>query len=131
VVVAHEVELILTRELASCLSTPVFVVDIAGTLVYYNEMAEELLGRRFDETGEMADHEWSRVFLPTDDEGNPLGMEDLPLNIALRDGRAAYREFRIEALDGVHRRLQVTAFPIAVRSGRVIGAAALFWEQQP
>ena len=32
---------------------PIFLVDPEGTLVYYNEPAERLLGYRYDETGEM------------------------------------------------------------------------------
>jgi hypothetical protein len=47
------VELILMRQLASYLAMPIFLVDPDGNLLYYNEPAEYLLGRRYDETGEM------------------------------------------------------------------------------
>ena len=47
------IELILARQLASCLAMPVGIVDAEGTLVYYNEQAEEVLDQRFDETGDM------------------------------------------------------------------------------
>ena len=47
------VELILMRQLASYLAVPIFLVDPEGNLLYYNEPAERLLGRRYDETGEM------------------------------------------------------------------------------
>ena len=47
------VEIILTRQLASYLAMPVFLVDPAGNLLYYNEPAEALLGHRYDETGEL------------------------------------------------------------------------------
>jgi PAS domain-containing protein len=127
--VAYDVELILVRELASCLSTPVFLVDPEGTLVYYNEHAEELLGRRFDETGMMPAHQWATIFRPCGDDGHPLDPDELPLTIALREGRPAYSTMRIDALDGVRRRLQVTAVPIAARTGELLGAAALFWQQ--
>ncbi len=49
----QEIEMILARQLASYLVMPIFVVDPAGTLVFYNEPAEPILGRRFDETGAM------------------------------------------------------------------------------
>ena len=55
------VELILMRQLASYLAVPIFLVDPDGNLLYYNEPAERLLGRRYDETGEMPVAEWSRV----------------------------------------------------------------------
>ena len=61
-----------------------FVVDGAGGLVFYNEPAEKLLGRRFEETGPMPAEEWSTVFGPLSDEGEPLPPTDLPLVVALR-----------------------------------------------
>ena len=128
-VVAYDVELILMRELASCLATPVFIVDPLGTLIFYNEKAEELLGRRFDETGEMPAHEWATIFTPTDENGQLIAEGDLPLTVALREERPAYSTMIIDALDGVQRSLQVTAIPITARSGVLLGAAALFWQQ--
>ena len=46
-----EIEVILTRQLATYLAMPIFVIDTQGTLLFYNESAEAILGRRFDETG--------------------------------------------------------------------------------
>src|SRR6185503_161023 len=46
--VAQPIERILVRHLGSRLSVPLFLVDTEGTLVFYNEAAEGLLGRRFD-----------------------------------------------------------------------------------
>ncbi|HJZ36572.1 MAG TPA: hypothetical protein VJ204_09925, partial [Solirubrobacterales bacterium] len=44
-------ELILARNLMSALSTPAFLVDEGGLLVFYNEAAGALLGKGFDEVG--------------------------------------------------------------------------------
>ena len=41
---AHSIQIILTRQLAGYLSVPTFLVDPKGTLLFYNEPAEELLG---------------------------------------------------------------------------------------
>jgi PAS domain-containing protein len=128
--VGYDVELILARELAGCISTPVFIVDPAGTLIYFNEPAEALLGRRFDETGEMPVEEWATIFHPTDAHGAPLAPEELPLNQALRDRVPAMGSMHIDALDGHGRELHVAAIPIAGRSGGLLGAAALFWEKR-
>jgi len=61
---AHPIQIILTRQLAGYLSVPTFLVDPNGTLLFYNEPAEVLLGRRFDETGAMPAEEWSTIFAP-------------------------------------------------------------------
>ena len=36
---------------------PIFLVDTEGNLLYYNEPAEAILGRRFSETGANSHHE--------------------------------------------------------------------------
>ena len=53
--------LILARELASNLATPMFLMDASGTLVFYNDAAELLIGRPFAELGEIASEEFGRV----------------------------------------------------------------------
>lgn len=44
---AHAVELILARQLASGLSVPVLLVDAHGDTLFYNESAEAIFGRQF------------------------------------------------------------------------------------
>jgi PAS domain-containing protein len=124
------IELIVMRELADLLATPMFVVDGAGGLVFYNELAEDLLGMRFEETGPMPAEEWSTIFGPLDTEGNPMSPADLPLVVALREGHAAHDTFDIRGLDGAVRRLETTSIPLLDSSGQLVGAAALFWESQ-
>jgi len=123
-----EIELILARQLAGCLATPIFLVDPQGTLLFYNEPAERILGRRFEETGEMPVDEWSTIFKPTDARGAPLAPESLPLVIALNECRPAHGQFWIEGLDGVRRHIEVTAFPLIGLADRYVGAVAIFWE---
>jgi PAS domain-containing protein len=125
---AHPIQIILTRQLASYLSVPLFLVDPRGDLLYYNEPAEAILGRRFEETGAMPQEEWSTVFTPVDHEGRPIPPEDLPLMISLTKRRPAYARFYIRGLDGVLRNLEVAAIPIAGLQGEFLGAAAIFWE---
>ena len=125
---AHPIQIILTRQLAEHLSVPVFLVDPTGRLLFYNEPAEAILGRRFDETGAMPAEEWSSAFSPFDLDGQPLAPEDLPLRKTLAEHRPAYRKFEIRGLDGVLRRLEVAAIPITGLAGEFLGAAAFFWE---
>ena len=125
------VEIILMRQLASYLAMPIFVVDPAGRLLYYNEAAELLLGRRYEDTGERPLDEWSAIFTPTAEDGSPLPPEALPLVIALQKHQAAHRAFWIRGLDGVRRRIEVTAFPLEGQGRRRLGAVAIFWERPP
>jgi len=124
----QEIEIVLMRQLGSYLATPVFIVDPQGNLIYYNEPAEQLLGHRFEETGEMAVGEWSTIFFPTDEKGVALMPDELPLVVALRDRRPVHRELRIRGLDGTFRHIGVTALPVIGHAGRFLGGIALFWE---
>ena len=124
----REVELILVRQLASYLTLPIFLIDPAGNLLYYNEPAELLLGRRFDETGEMAVEEWGTVFVPRAPDGEPLPPSELPLVRALAGGRPEHGRLLIDGLDGAHRTLDVIAFPLTGQHGRELGAMAIFSE---
>ena len=124
------IEIILLRELADHLSTAIFVVDPDGALVFYNEPAEGLLGRRYDETGSLALDEWSTIFKPTNGRGVPLAPEKLPLAIALAEHRPTQGRIWIRGLDGVRRRLEIAALPLRGQWGDELGAVAIFWEQR-
>ncbi len=126
--VQKEVEIILTRQLASYLATPAFLVDPRGTLLFYNEPAEVLLGQRFEETGELSVEAWGTRFEPTGADGVPLPVESLPLVMALRTRHPAHGEFWITSADGQRRHLLLTAMPLAGQAGRFLGALALLWE---
>ena len=122
------IEIILMRELADHLATPIFVVDADGDLLFYNEPAEKLLGSRFDETGMMPFAEWATVFTPTDEHGAPIPPDGLPLGIAVQQHRPAHGDMWIRGLDGERRKLTVTAFPLKGQWGEHLGSAAIFWE---
>ena len=47
---AQPIQIILMRRLAEYLSVPLFLVGPNGDLLFYNEPAEVILGRRIDET---------------------------------------------------------------------------------
>jgi len=121
------IELILMRQLASHLRVPIFLVDGQGTLLFYNEPAEALLGRRFDEAGEMKMDVWSTIFRVTDENGACLPREALPLFVALRQRRPAHGIFCFTSLDGMPRRIEIMALPLEGQSGRDLGAVAAFW----
>jgi PAS domain-containing protein len=122
------IELILMRQLASCLAMPVFLVDVSGNLVYYNEPAEKILGRRFDESGPMQVRELATLFQTFDEDGNPIESSDLPLALALSGQKPVHKRISLRGLDGRKRKIEVTAIPIIGQQKQLAGAAALFWE---
>jgi PAS domain-containing protein len=124
----REIEVILMRQLASYLSMPILVVDPEGNLVFFNEAAEPIVGRRFEETGEIRRGEWSALFKPSNDDGSPLRREEQPLFIATERRRPAFRRSWIRGLDGVERQIEGIAFPLLGHGDRLLGAAGIFWE---
>ncbi|HEV8682123.1 MAG TPA: PAS domain-containing protein [Actinomycetota bacterium] len=121
--------LILARELATNLATPVFVVDPEGTLVFYNEAAEGILGDPFDVVGQLTRDQWATMFSPEAPDGTPLQPEQLPLVRALKDHAPAHAQIRITGRDEVRRDIAVTAFPLLVGGEEFAGAVAIFWER--
>src|SRR5574339_1064519 len=118
--VAHEIEIILNRQLADCLSIPVFITDIVGNLIFYNEPAEEVLGKRFEDTGEMPVEEWATVFKPFDNNGEPMSPEELPLVRTLSEQYPCHKSFQIVSLKGEMQPISVTSYPIISRSGNFL-----------
>lgn len=124
----QEIELILSRHWASYLETPIFIIDPDGNLLYYNESAESILGRRFAETGTMSYEEWSTVFQITDIHRKPIAPEDLPLSIALQAQQPAHMRLWLTGFDHVARFIETTCFPLIGQADRFLGAVAIFWE---
>ncbi|MGH2655044.1 MAG: PAS domain-containing protein [Actinomycetota bacterium] len=126
----HNLVLILARGLASSIATPMFLVDPEGTLVYFNEPAEGILGQSYAEAGELSSDEWGTMFYPEDPEtGAKISAEELPLAVALSEQRPAHRTMAITGRDDVRRRIAVTAFPLFARTDEFVGAVAIFWEE--
>ena len=122
------IEIILLRQWASHMAMPVWIAGENGELLYYNEPAEELLGRRFDEAGEMRLEDLPSIFRASTPDGEPLGPDDQPLAKALNARQPAHSRVRITALDGATRLLDITAVPLLVQGGSYLGAMAVFWE---
>jgi PAS domain-containing protein len=122
--------LILAREFASNLATPTLLTDERGWLVFYNEAAEEIVGRPFAEVGELPLDEWTPQFSPrTVDTEEPLPLERRPTGIALYERRPAHERFRITSIDGVDREVAVTAFPLFAHADELIGTVTIFWRE--
>jgi PAS domain-containing protein len=123
--------LIIARELASQLATATFIADATGALVFYNEAAEEILGRTFAEAGGMPAEGWTSQFLLEDLDGSPLTLDRMPAGIALLEQRPAHGKLWMTGLDGQRRLLAVTAVPLFASATECVGMIALFWQSNP
>ena len=124
------VEMILARQLTGYLSVPVILVDTAGTVVFYNEPAERMLGVRFEETGRIEQEEVDRLVEMSDDPAAKPEDAVRPLEIALRERRPAHaNRLMLRRSDRVRLQIEVTAFPLIGQEGQLMGAVAMFWER--
>jgi PAS domain-containing protein len=121
------VELILARGLMSNITTPAFLVDAFGTLVFFNDAAGELLGMRYEEAGPMELEQWGTRFVPLRLDGRPIPPDELPLAVALRENRPVHLGFCVRSAQGDPRLIEVSAFPIVGNAG-LRGAMAIFWD---
>jgi PAS domain-containing protein len=122
------IEIILMRQLASYLAVPILIVDRDRDLLFFNESAEPILGRRFDETGKIQRGEWTGLFRPSELNGDAIPPEDQPLTRATDRGEPSHRRFLLTGLDGVARVIEGVAFPLSTRASGLMGAVGVFWE---
>jgi len=123
------VVLIVARELASNLPTPVFLVDARGYVVFYNEPAEAILGRAFSEFGEIPADEWRLMFAPETTYGTAAIADELPSAVAFRERRAVHGTLSMRSLDGAAREIESTALPLFARGREFVGVLVFFWER--
>jgi PAS domain-containing protein len=119
-------ELILARNFLTSLSTPAFLVDERGALIFYNEAAGAMLGISFEESGRTPASEWSHTIGPFDDDGTPIPIEELPTTRALRRGRPAHGTFTMRSVKGESHEIESTALPIVAEEGQE-GAMIFIW----
>jgi PAS domain-containing protein len=127
---ALPIQIILIRQLAGYLGVPLFLADRKGDLLFYNEPAEAIVGLRFEETGAIPAKTWTSMFAQTDEQGQPIPPEELPLILTLATRRPAYKRFHIRGMNGVRRHIEVASIPIVGLQGEFLGAMSLFWEIQ-
>lgn len=121
--------LLLAKQLADALRTPICLADADGNAVHYNEAAESLLGF-CGAVDPLTPLELGARLAFTNIEGTPIPTEQLPVMIALQERRPAHRWMDIVDLHGVRQRVEATAFPVRGDDGEVLGAMALFWQAE-
>jgi PAS domain-containing protein len=124
----RHIALILAKDLAAQVATPMLLVDEVGDLVFFNEPAEAILGRPYAEA-QMSRADLAKMFKPVDEAGQPVPIQNLPLSQAIRTGTATHGSLTIEAVDGTRRDLDVMGIPLLARVGQPVGGLAIFWER--
>jgi len=122
------IQIILARQFASSLAMPILIVDTEGTLIYFNEPAEAILGQRFEETGEIAADTWSTLFAIEDEARKPIAQEDRPTMLALSERRPVSRTVWMQCGHRDWRHVNITAFPLIGETRQFLGAQMIFWE---
>jgi PAS domain-containing protein len=124
----RSVVVILARELATNVATPMFIMDKRGSLVFFNEPAERIVGETFASTGELAPDEWADRWHVEDPDGNRVTLLELPLIRVLTERIPVHANLRVKGLDGVMRSLSATAYPLYAKADKFVGAVGVFWE---
>jgi len=123
--------LILARELAANLATPMFLLDAGGMLVFYNDAAASLLGRPFSEVGEIPSGEFGAALQLATPDGDAIRRRDTPSGVAYFEQRPAHQTVVATAYDGVRRTYEATAYPLLGSTGEMHGVVAVFWAGPP
>ena len=122
------VEMILLRQAASYMTLPILMMDAGGSLLFYNEPAEHLLGISFDDAGPIAAEELGGMFEATDMDGNALSDAEIPVVAAFLKRQPSHRRLRFRGLDGAWHDVEATAIPVEGHGKRFVGVLATFWE---
>jgi hypothetical protein len=105
-----------------------FLLDAEGMLVYYNDAAEQLIGKPFAELGEISSADFGDALQLSEPDGTPLRRRDTPAGVAFFQHRATHRELLATGYDGIRRRVQVTAYPLFGTTNEMHGVVNVFWE---
>ena len=123
--------LILGREMAANLATPMFLIDAEGCLVYFNEAAEQIIGKTWAEVGEISSLEFGAMLDLQDEAGAPMRRRDTPPSVAFNERRPAHAALLVKSADGARRLLEVTSYPLFARTDEMHGVVTIFWTVGP
>ena len=125
---AKSIQIILARQLANCVATPMLLVDDQNALIYYNEPAEAILNQRFEETGEISKDTWTTLFALADEERKAIPKQDRPMMLALSLRTPISRTVWMQCGHRDWKHMSITAFPLVGEGKQFLGAQMIFWE---
>ena len=119
--------LIRAKHLAESVTTPMFLADAEGNLIFFNEAAESLLGRAFVDNGALTPTDWQRSFDVRDRNDAPFPLESMSSWIQVQNEQPAMGHIKFRAADGSDNLVATCAFPLFTEQARFEGALILFW----
>ncbi len=122
----YPVEFILARQLAEYMSTPIAIVDYDGKIIYYNEPAEYILGKKFNESGEIEYREWDNRFYLEHDRSAPMQVLDIPFISALSNRIILQGEYWMRNFEEVDQKVLIICVPIVGMGHRELGTIVYF-----
>ncbi len=105
-----------------------FLLDVGGMLVFYNDAAALLLGKPFAELGEIPSGEFGEALHLATPDGAPIRRRDSPAGIAFFERRPAHQTLLATSYQGTRRQYEATAYPLFGATGEMHGVVAVFWE---
>jgi PAS domain-containing protein len=105
-----------------------FLIDSEGTLVFFNEAAELLLGKKYAEVGGITANEFGTMLDLGHPDGSPMRRRDSPAGVAFYKREPAHRTVLATTLDGSRDLFEVTAYPLFGRVGEMHGVLTVFWQ---
>ncbi len=124
-VVGQPLELILARNLVSLITLAAVLIDVNGSIIFFNDAAAEFFGGLFEETGSVPLERWRAEVGPFDAAERHLPTAGLPVTRAFRDGRPGIGRFHIRGGSGLAE-VEVVALPLVGSIG-LHGALVMFW----
>ncbi len=107
------------RDLIHALPAAVYTCDAQGRVTLYNQAAAVLWGREPEIGKDLWCGSW-KLYRP---DGRPLPLDECPMTVTLREGRAVHgEEIIIERPDGTRRHMRPHPEPIVNEAGIVVGA---------
>lgn len=121
--------LILARELAANLATPMFLIDAEGLLVFYNEAAELMLGKTYSEMGQVTANDFGDMLRIEELDGTPMRKRDSPTGVAFMQREPSHRTMMATRLDKDEKvKWEITAYPLFGRNDEMHGVLTVFWQ---
>ncbi len=123
---SQDIEFILARQLGEYLSTPLALIDHDGKMIYYNESAEHILGKKFNESGEIESREWDDRFYANEEKNQNIKILDLPFIQVLSVRHIMQGEYWMRNFEEINQKVLIVSVPLVGLAQRELGALIYF-----
>jgi PAS domain-containing protein len=122
----QDIEFILARQLSEYLTSPIAIVDHNGRMIYYNESAEFIIGRKYNESGEVEPRDWDERFYEDEGHGKTIKLLDLPFLKVLSGRSIVQDDYWMRNFEEIEQKVRVICIPLVGMAQRELGALVFF-----